>query len=530
MRHASAMAGLLCLFSILTCTATTGIARDGSPANTLPKEEMARVISYGLDVIAARSLEPSNIRSLALDGLHGIIAIDPDLTLKIVDNWIHLEQRKSLIGAFATPARKDPQAWGHLIVSVVKSARAISPQIRTSQVDTLYQAMFNATLVNVDPFSRYAGPKEAAEHRSSRNGYGGVGISYQVMMDHLLVLDVIPDTPAELSGLMKDDKITGIEGVRISDLRENNEEIRQKIRGSIGSPVRLTIERDGISRDILVKRELTITQTVTVGPPSEDIPVIRISHFNQNTAESLAQTVQSLKESYGDRLKALILDLRGNPGGLLDQAVDCAALFIPYGRILSTLGRHPEAVQSYSAHHTDILDGHPMAILLDECSASAAEVLGAALQDRGRALVVGTASYGKGTVQTIIRLPNDGELTLTWSRLHAPAGYALNRLGVMPTICTSRSRFGHIQPLQTIGGDIRATEALALRWRKTGLTDSTGRDALRSICPPESHENGQTDISVARSLLKSQPLYHRAIAAVMAPPPPGNYLRQDYLR
>lgn len=522
MRRASAM---VCLLLILACTTATGMARNDTPANTLPKEEMARVISYGLDVIAARSLEPSDIRSLALDGLHGIIAIDPDLTLRIVDNWIHLEQRKSPIGAFATPAKKDPLAWGQLIVSVIKSAEAISPQIRTSQVDTLYQALFNAALVNLDPFSRYAGPKEAAENRASRNGYGGVGMSYRVMMDHLLVLDVIPDTPAELSGLMKGDKITGIEGVHISDLRENDAEIRQKIRGSIGSPVRLTVERDDLRRDILVKRGLTITPTVTIGAPSEDIPVIRISHFNQNTAESLANAVQSLQKSYGDRLKALILDVRGNPGGLLDQAVDCAALFIPSGRILSTLGRHPEAVQSYSAHHTDILDGRPMAILLDERSASAAEILGSALQDRGRALVVGTTSYGKGTVQTIIRLPNDGELTLTWSRLHAPAGYALNRLGVMPTICTSRSRFGHVQPLQTIGGDIRATEALALRWRKAGLTDRTGRDALRSICPPESHENGQTDISVARSLLKSQSLYHRAIAAVMAPPPPGNHLR-----
>ncbi|MBV5324033.1 MAG: S41 family peptidase, partial [Rhodospirillaceae bacterium] len=139
----------------------------------------------------------------------------------------------------------------------------------------------------------------------------------------------------------------------------------------------------------------------------------------------------------GGGLQGVILDLRGNPGGLLDKAVTVVDLFVAQGPILTTKGRHPEATNAFDAHPGDMGEDLAVVVLVDGRSASAAEIVASSLQDSGRAVVIGTNSYGKGTVQTVISLPNDGEITLTWSRFHTPSGYALHGLGVLPALCTS---------------------------------------------------------------------------------------------
>ncbi|AMW35315.1 S41 family peptidase [Haematospirillum jordaniae] len=507
----------------VTCYASPVSLEGQPPVEGHDQEDMVRVISYGLDVIAARSLEPAEINTIAQDGLHGVIAMDHDLKLRAENNWLHLHQKDTPIGAFAMPTQKDPTAWGHLVVNVIAHAGQISPHIQMTKPEPLYRALFGAILSHLDPFSRYASPEEAAEQRANRSGYGGIGMRYQIMGDHLLVLDVQPDTPAELSGLLKGDQITRIGNTDLSDIKGNQEHIARYIRGLVRSPVRLKVERNGLSRDINIKPGLAAVQTVDAQLAEDAVPIIHIRYFSQDTAEKLAGFIHEAKRKNKGLLKGLILDLRGNPGGLLDQAVECAGLFVSSGRLLSTLGRHPESVQRYSTDGRDIMDGRPIVVLLDERSASAAEILGAALQDKGRALVVGTSTYGKGTVQTIIRLPNNGELTLTWSRLHTPAGYSLNKLGVMPTLCTSTLRFGNIQPLQTLGGNIDATTAIAARWRTVGLTDREGRESLRSLCPPEGHGGRYGDILVAKDLIHNSALYKDITAAIMMPPPPLSY-------
>ncbi len=159
--------------------------------------------------------------------------------------------------------------------------------------------------------------------------------------------------------------------------------------------------------------------------------------FNQNTTQQLVEDLEAVKREMGPQLRGIVLDLRGDPGGLLDQAVSLADVFIAKGPIVATIGRNPASRQFFEASGDSIAPRIPIVVLVNGGSASASEIVAAALQDAGRAVVVGTASYGKGTVQTVLRLPNNGELTLTWAQLVAPAGYLLNAHGVVPTVCTS---------------------------------------------------------------------------------------------
>ena len=236
----------------------------------------------------------------------------------------------------------------------------------------------------------------------------------------------------------------------------------------------------------------------------DGLAIIKISSFNQNTAASVAEALESLHAAGADAIDGVALDLRGNPGGLLNQAVRVADLFLGEGGIVSTRGRHPDSVHHYTAGGRDLARGLSMVVLIDGKSASAAEIVVAALQDRGRAAVAGTTSYGKGTVQTVIRLPNEGEITLTWSRIFAPSGYTLHGLGVRPVICTSGAK-----------GEVAATSA-ALEWRHIPVKPDDLRDALRATCPGEPRF-ATYELAVARRLLSDHQLYAQAVDAGTAP-------------
>ena len=220
-----------------------------------------------------------------------------------------------------------------------------------------------------------------------------------------------------------------------------------------------------------------------------------------------------VEHDYGANLKGVILDLRDNPGGLLDQAVAVSDLFLSSGRIVSTEGRHPRSFQRYEAHGGDKLSGKPLVVMINGRSASSAEIVAAALQDLGRAVVVGTNSYGKGTVQSVFRLPNDGELTLTWSRFHAPSGYTLQDLGVLPNLCTSDAR----QTADAIARNLRdgrlQTAKTLEAWRQEAQPNETRRQQLRASCP----QNKDTDTDrvreteVARRVLDDTLLYSQAL-------------------
>jgi carboxyl-terminal processing protease len=236
--------------------------------------------------------------------------------------------------------------------------------------------------------------------------------------------------------------------------------------------------------------------------------VLRISSFNQNTTQQVAEDLKAAQQKAGGHLAGIVLDLRDNPGGLLDQAVSLADLFIRQGPIASTTGRHPASRQAFAASGHAVAPEIPIAVLVNGGSASAAEIVAAALQDHGRAVVIGSSSYGKGTVQTVLHLPNDGELILTWARLLTPSGRVLQANGVVPTLCTS-----------ALGDDENSIQ--------TALQGAGGPVGARSrqSCPGRPTKPA-VDLKIAERLLGDPRLYSQALQAAgrsasLAPGMPG---------
>ena len=228
----------------------------------------------------------------------------------------------------------------------------------------------------------------------------------------------------------------------------------------------------------------------TVGESYEDgILYLAISHFNQGTADSIEGTVKELSRSLTGRLRGIVLDLRGDPGGLLQQSVKVADLFLARGQILATRGRHPDSNQDYVAGGEDIAADLPLTILIDGDSASAAEIVAAVLQDRERAVVIGSSSYGKGTIQTVVPLPNGGELSITWSQAVPPAGGILTGKGVRPVVCTSGLYVA----------DPDAIDRALRRAAGPGEESDAG-------CPAERRDSA-VDLEIARRLINDDRLY-----------------------
>ncbi|HSR56498.1 MAG TPA: S41 family peptidase, partial [Alphaproteobacteria bacterium] len=359
--------------------------------------------------------------------------------------------------------------------------------------------------------SRYIGLRSARDSRAQREGFGGIGVRLNFDGDLPKILAVHPDTPAAASPLRAGDIITHIDGLPIKGL--DRHDVVWSLRGLEGTPVTLLVKRENHPAPIsaTIRRMLIFPPTVEYERKGA-IAVIRITSFNQRTARDLEKVITDFAWESGPAVRGIVLDLRGNPGGLLDQAVAVADIFLRSGSILTTGGRHPESVQRFSATGRDLANGMPLVVLINGGSASAAEIVASALQDRGRAVVIGTNSYGKGTVQNITRLPNDGELILTWSRFRAPSGYILDELGVFPNVCTAgllalTPDSGLKQRLQSMISSAATTLA---QWRTLTQPGESRRSEIRKLCPND-NDMHEIDLRVAREILQDRALYARTL-------------------
>ncbi len=473
------------------------------------KKAAAEIFAVGYASIAEKYIEPVSAATLAMEGMRGLGAIDPALTVRRSEDVVVLAASERTVARFRAPADDDVDGWAALTVKVSAAARQTSHELRTASDEKLYEAVFDGVLSSLDIFSRYAGAEEARRNREKRDGFDGIGIRVRMEAGAARVTSVMPDTPAADAGLRKGDRITHVDGVSVRDFEKR--QVVRHLRGPSYSWVTLTVRREGVAEPIAfeIERQRIVLPTVTERR-DHGIVFLTVTSFNQRTAASVAAKVAKALEMLGADRKGLVLDLRGNPGGLLKQSIEVADLFLTQGQIVRTRGRHPESDQRYEAGGEDMAHGLPLVVLVDGKSASAAEIIAAALQDNGRAVVIGTTSFGKGTVQTVIRLPNDGEVTLTWSRLVMPSGYMLHGLGVMPTICTSGA-----------AGDVRKLIATVLRrkikiattrasWRTAGLGEEKRRRSLRAACPAERRRKA-VEIEVARRLLGDRALYGHAL-------------------
>lgn len=303
------------------------------------------------------------------------------------------------------------------------------------------QAAIQGMLTSLDPHSSYLTPDEFREMQvQTRGEYGGLGIEVQSEDGLVRVVSPIDDTPAARAGIQPGDYLTAIDGKSIIGF--GLDEAVDRMRGPVGTSLTLTIAREGKEpRDVNLTRE-KITQRSVTARLENDIGVIRVSAFNENTGPSLRKAVEDVRGQAGARLRGVVLDLRKNPGGLLEQAVEVSDAFLDGGEVVYTKGRRADSIERWNAQRGDMLSGVPMVVLIDAGSASAAEVVAGALQDRKRALVMGTTSFGKGSVQTVIPLKGgrDGALRLTTARYYTPGNRSIQGVGIEPDVEVAAQR------------------------------------------------------------------------------------------
>ncbi len=482
-----------------------------SPSFTqqVPEWPKAEIFAAGYASITEKYIEAVPAATLAMEGMRGLGAIDPALTVRRSEDVVVLAASESTIARFPAPADDDVEGWAALTARVSAAGRRTSKELRTASDEKLYEAVFDGVLSSLDIFSRYSGAEEAKRNREKREGFDGIGIRVRMEEAAARVSRVIPDTPAAGAGLRKGDRITHVDGVSVRGFKRHD--VVRRLRGPSHSRVAVTVRRAGVAESLAFEMERRHIFLPTVAERHDHgIVFLTVTSFNQRTASNVAAKLTKALDGMEGSPKGLVLDLRGNPGGLLKQSIEVADLFLTHGQIVRTHGRHPDSEQRYQAGGEDMAHGLPVVVLVDGKSASAAEIIAAALQDHGRAVVIGTTSFGKGTVQTVIRLPNDGEITLTWSRLVTPSGYLLHGLGVMPAICTSGTA-GNVRKLiaAVFGRKVKIAAARA-RWQTAGLAEKKQRRDLRAACPAERRRKA-LEIEVARRLLSDRALYGRAL-------------------
>jgi carboxyl-terminal processing protease len=303
----------------------------------------------------------------------------------------------------------------------------------------LVETALNGMISDLDPHSSYFDPKTFADMQVKTEGsYGGVGLVIAADQGIIKVVSPIDDTPASRAGVKSGDSILAINGKGLEGM--SLDKVQDQLRGPAGSKVTLSLMRSGSQKSLEVTLERAAIQVEAVKSHREgDVGYIRIPAFNEHTSEGLEAAVKSLKKQIGPKLKGYIIDLRDDGGGVLDQAIAVSDDFLTGGEIVSTRGRTPDDTQRYDAKPGDITDGKPVIVLTNGGTASASEIVAGALQDHKRATILGTTSFGKGSVQTIIPLNNgeDGALHLTTARYYTPSGRSIQATGIVPDIAVA---------------------------------------------------------------------------------------------
>ena len=357
-------------------------------------------------------------------------------------------------------------------------------RVRTDYVDkpedaALVESAINGMLTSLDPHSSYMNAKSFRDMQvQTRGEFGGLGIEVTMENGVIKVVSPIDDTPAAKAGVLSGDYITALDGEQVQGL--TLEQAVDKMRGAVNAPINLTILRKGKDKpfDLKVTRDVIKINPVKASV-EDDVAVLRLTAFNEQSNDALKKAVVDLKKKIGPKLKGYILDMRNNPGGLLDQAIAISDDFLDKGAIVITRGRNDEETQRANAHPGDITDGAKMIVLVNGGSASASEIVAGALQDHKRAQIIGTRSFGKGSVQTIIPLGSNGALRLTTARYYTPANRSIQAKGIDPDIRVEEDVPQDIKDLEKPRGEA------SLRGHLKNSGENAAQDSGSSAYIPE---------------------------------------------
>jgi carboxyl-terminal processing protease len=373
--------------------------------------------------------------------------------------------------------------------------RIKSDYVEKPEDNKLIEGAIDGMVTSLDPHSRYMNDKAWRDMQETTQGeFGGLGI--EVTMEDGLIKVVAPmdDTPAKKAGILSGDLVSEIDGDAVQGL--SLEQAVNKMKGPVDTKTKLKIIRKGADApiDVTIVREIIRVRPVSYHADGGDIGYIRISSFNEQTTDGLKKAIADLaKEIPQDKLAGYVVDLRNNPGGLLDQAVSVSSTFMTRGEVVSTRGRTPEETQRFTARGGDLIKGKPLVVLINGGSASASEIVAGALHDHKRATLIGTRSFGKGSVQTIIPLgAGNGALALTTARYFTPSGHSIQALGVKPDI----------EVLQEVPDELKGRAELKGEASMRGHLSAEGAEQTgsQSYVPPD--EKNDKALGAAYNLLR----------------------------
>ncbi len=495
------------LVAALVCVLAGGEARAApSAAPGFDQPLASSVFGTALRFMAPRILDPVSLRTLAGWGLGGITALDPSLQASVVGDRLVLSSAAGPVWRGPSPQDDDPAAWGEALAAITAAAWRVSSAVSGAGQVGVTQSFFDELFNHLDPYSRYVGPEPADADRDKREGSGGgIGVTLLRTSRGLALGDIAPDGPAADAGLATGARLLAIDGVDVG--RADPDDALARLAGPVGSAVTIRIRLHGRTRDLTLQRDLVPPETV-FGTSTDGLLTLKVTGFSRDTAEEMSALLDA---ALPDRPRGLIIDLRGNRGGLLQQAVTAAALVLDNGVATITEGRYPQSNHVWSVQGGDVTHGMPIVVLVDGRTASAAEILAAALADHRRAVVTGSVTLGKGLVQTLLQLPDGGELFVTWSRVLAPLGWPLQGLGVLPQLCTSGGGAAvadALHALETGTTTPLATALAAERASRPPLPVARILD-LRSACPAAIGTD--EDVDAAHALLGNQAAYAAAL-------------------
>ncbi|SDM94188.1 S41 family peptidase [Afipia sp. GAS231] len=391
-------------------------------------------------------------------------------------------------------------------------------RVRTDYVEKpddskLMEGAINGMISSLDPHSRYMNAKGWSDMQETTHGeFGGLGIEVTMEDGFVKVVTPIDDTPAAKAGIMSGDVITQIDDDTIQGL--SLDQAVAKMKGPADSKIRLKIVRKGADApvDIALVREVIRVKPVRYHTDGGDIGYIRITSFNEQTTDGLRKAITEIsKEIPQDKLAGYVVDLRNNPGGLLDQAVSVTSAFMNRGEVVSTRGRTPEETQRFTARGGDLTKGKPLVVLINGGSASASEIVAGALHDHKRAMLIGTRSFGKGSVQTIIPLGSgNGALALTTARYYTPSGRSIQAQGVVPDL----------EVLQVVPDELKSRAELQGEASMRGhlaAAEGAEQTGSQSYVPPS--EKDDKALTAAFNQLRGVTVNANAPSAVKRPVP-----------
>jgi len=477
------------------------------PAPEFAQKLAADVFATALAFMAPRILDPVPIGQLTAWGLRGLSALDPRLSTELSGGRLRLSAPDGLLFAAPAPDAADAQAWGEAAAEMAGAAWGESEPLRRAGTQGVIDNFFDELFNHLDPYSRYVPPAEAEADRARRSSEAGIGLTVALRAGALVAADVTAGGPAAAAGIRPGDQILAVDRQPLRD--RDPLQAAALLSGAENSRVVLTVRApNGRAREAAVVRAVLPAETV-FAERQADMLVLRLTGFTHATGHGVEHGLR--RGLSGPRHpRGIVFDLRGNRGGLLYQAVAVSAAVLGTGLVVTTVGRDPAADRVLQADATDLSGGLPVVVVVDGRSASAAEIVAAALADNRRAVVVGSVTTGKGLIQTVAPLPDGGELFVTWSRVLAPLGWPIQGFGVMPQVCTSLGEAALRAQLEDLAqGQEPMQKALALsRTAREPMPPAQILD-MRNACPAA--EGREADLEAARFLIDNPDAYAAAL-------------------